>query len=180
MRISILTCLTCLILVSCSNNGTYKYVDDPKKFVSTKTVAVGRHRYNDLALAAYDSIAVPFDTTIVNGLNRSKIFEHLIPRGADTSMDSANAKNADALLFCDLLLEKRKVITALFIEVGTAWGATVTLTLISKADSSRIMYARYNANFFAEDQKPNDIQTATVAGAAGAVRMFLRSYADSR
>jgi hypothetical protein len=91
-------------------------------------------------------------------------------------MESARARNADALLYCELDVETKSV------YFSTVWYGTVTLTLVSVADSSRIMFARYNTGTPDQGISPTSLEPpeAVHLATAGAVRSLVRGYVESK
>ena len=140
----------CIILfcaevgLSCSSVGTSDH--DAAALRSIKTLAIGPYNTTEAALAVYEKIYIPLDTTIFNVLTRSGRFQTIILHdtmcaGIDVLdrnaphmlLARAEARRADALLLCTT-----DVMESEFRSMPLH-DAAVTLVLISTKDSTVIM-----------------------------------------
>jgi hypothetical protein len=169
--------------LSCSSVGVTRKGHVDPAFSSIKKIAIGPYNSNEAALAVYDKVYAPFDTTIHNLLNRSGRFQTIIShdtmcadidvRDRDASrrlFERAEIKDADAILICTL-----EVFESSYRDMPIH-DATVTLVLVSTTDSTVIMNTKFATNarktyFFV----PEHHRVAHDA-AEGAINHFLQSW----
>jgi hypothetical protein len=168
--------------LSCASTRTPQEVHNASALRSVKTLAIGPYNATETALAVYEKVYTPFDTTIFNLLTRSGRFQTIIPHdtmcggidvrdrnAAGTLLGRAEARQADALLLCTL-----DIVESSFRSVPLH-DAAVTLVLISTTDSTVMLDTRFRTQVRGEYFFLPEYSRVTHDAAEGAVKQLLKA-----
>jgi hypothetical protein len=167
--------------LSCGSSGTSDH--DAAALHSIKTLAIGPYNATEAALAVYQEIYTPLDTTVFNVLTRSGRFQAIVPHdtmcaGIDVTdrdaprklLERVERKGADALLLCTVDIRETSFRSIALHD------AAVTLVLIYAKDSTVIMTTTSATNARAAYYSLPDYSRVVHDAAEGAIQQMLKAW----
>jgi hypothetical protein len=166
--------------LSCASMGTSDH--DAAALRSIKSLAIGPYNTTEAALAVYQEIYTPLDTTVFNVLTRSGRFQTIIPHdtmcvGIDVTdrdaprklLDRVERRGADALLLCTVDI-KESTFRSMPLH-----DAAVTLVVVYAKDSTVIMTTTCATNARGDYYSLPDRFRVVHDAAEGAVQRLLKA-----